>query len=760
MKTIQPFIDLGFHTIPLKGELKRLENGKKTIPQFELNWKTKYKDKFNNEATEIGCLLTGAISGILAIDCDDQTTYDLFKSLDLNNKWHFISKGKLLGGGTIIYKFDEDIETFSIQNKTIALDIFSNNGMVYLPSDANTTKEQWPQETLAELPNLVEMPATVKMLLLNLQQQYKLSKTNNSNEISITNSYANYLAPQLEIFVKDKKFMPSLFKVITPKSFRDLPDYVQHGYLHPDKVPNHRGSEYFSKLSAILGADVSVSKELYSNTIYTINNLWSEPMLRPRLESTILNPMLTGTASVNNESIWKYDEHWETRGIMFTTKLGEAAEIFFDDIKVAYYLINYTRSDLKIFYKEADALSYIETIGIGIPQRKNMKHLMPIVRTVMEPALPFGFYIKDSYHRQFNVFQQSRGLAILNDSTIYKKFYKKPTTIINYLETFIPDNFMRNYLLGFLKRKLTSFSYSPVILYFLGTHGSGKDTLVALLESILSDNYIAKPTTKEFLEQYNGWLVDKYFVQLDEYGNQLSRSADKQEALGKLKYYTGKENIQIRQMRTDGYKYNHKATFIMTANTNPLLIEDEDRRVALFDTPNILKDADWVKELGGIVATRNKMFTEINDFCYYLATEVNSLTADDYVSPPYTKGKQDLIASKLPAAHRLAFYFKNSMWDNIKSVMLDYNVPNLLEDVNNCRIFEDDLYLLYNAMTDGRGTKPGLSKVMRENDFEKIPTTKDGLKAYYYYFKTLKGLPSHKPFKDETIITKHKINLN
>jgi len=33
-----PFIELGWHTISLGGELKRLPNGKKTIPIFGKDW--------------------------------------------------------------------------------------------------------------------------------------------------------------------------------------------------------------------------------------------------------------------------------------------------------------------------------------------------------------------------------------------------------------------------------------------------------------------------------------------------------------------------------------------------------------------------------------------------------------------------------------------------------------------------------------------------------------------------------------------------
>src|SRR5690606_37278455 len=126
-------------------------------------------------------------------------------------------------------------------------------------------------------------------------------------------------------------------------------------------------------------------------------------------------------------------------------------------------------------------------------------------------------------------------------------------TIINYFESLIPDDEMRAYVLIFLRTKLTTFNYSPVILYFIGKPGSGKDTLVNILRQIIGNEYVSKPDTKVFLEQYNGWMIDKFIIQLDEYGNKLTRTADKQEVLGKLKAYTGSAALQIRAIRQDGY---------------------------------------------------------------------------------------------------------------------------------------------------------------------------------------------------------------
>jgi hypothetical protein len=750
MKTIQPFIDLGFYTVPLKGRLERLIDGKpgeKSTPQYPGNWKSKYQAEFNEEAAKLGGVITGAISNIIAIDCDSAVTYELFKAHDPENKFHFISKGKPKGGGTIIYKYPHltdgsaPLSSFSIQDELLNLDFYSDNGFVYLPSDENTTKEQWSEEELTQLPKLHDLPPVVNVLLHTLYKQYLLTKNSSGKELPSTDrplQKANYLAPQIELMLSKGEFMPSVFRIITPKDLRSIEQYVRHGYLHPKNVPDGRGSEYLSKVSAILGADSSISAELYIKAIKFINDLWDEPIKHDRLIQTITDPMVEGKASVNGTVIWQYDEHWKTRGLTFTTKFGESAEVFFDDVRAIYYLINHTSGLVKSYQKDCDVYSYMDTVGVAVPLRKEFKPLLPLVRTKMDPSIPFGFYSKDEYTREFNMFQQTPALRILNDPTPYAGLYKRPENMLNFFSSLVPDSIMRHFLLRFLKCKLTTFNYSPVVLYFLGTHGSGKDTFVTILGNILGHQYIGKPATKEFLEQFNGWIIDTYFTQLDEYGNQLSRISDKQEALGKIKAYSGKRNIQIRQMRTDGFSYDHNTTFIMTANSQPLLIEDGDRRLAFFDTPNVLKDEAWVVQAGGITTVQSLLLDEIKDFCYYLATEVDDINPDDYVAPPVTQHKHTVIASKLPAAQRIAYCFKNHLLDMLYETCKEWETFKIFSTAAEGRVYEEDLFDLYMLITEEKGVRRGLSAAMKDSGYDKIPTTKEGEKAYYFQINELK----------------------
>lgn len=554
-----------------------------------------------------------------------------------------------------------------------------------------------------------------------------------SNEVK--RAISNRLAPMLEVFVKGKRYDPAVFKIITPYSFRDLPSYVTKGHLHPNDVPIGRGSEYLSKVSAILGADISVNRELYTNTIMLINSLWSEPMGEKQLMSTIINPMLEERATVDGQVIWQYDQHWEQMGFIATALNGDYLESYYDDVKGLYYLVNYTVPYVKTFGDKRPVITTLKTLlGRSITETQ-YDSTKQIIRTVLSPSLEFGHvHGTDS----FNLFHQTKELNILNNPLPYRDNYVRPTHIIKYFESLIPDDFMRQYVLSFLKTKLTTFEYSPVVLYMIGKPGSGKDTLVNILSTIMGSEYVAKPDTKVFLEQYNGWLVDKYVVQLDEYGNKLTRSFERQEALGKLKMYTGKRDIQIRAMRSDGFNYTHAATFIMTANSNPLPVENDDRRFALINTPNKLATQDWVVEAGGVRHVVERLIpAEIMDFCYYLATEVPTLKGNDYVIAPETEDKERLILDSMPAAEQIVFYIQNGRYEELAELAAEYAVHNFKDGWDKCRLRDEKVSELYAAMTEGHGVHRTVIRLLKGVGVTRSHTTKMGQNDFYYYINDL-----------------------
>lgn len=747
MENIKPFVELGWHTVPLRGELKRLEDGNKTIPKFEDNWRAKYQTERNTTITRLGGTITGEVSGIIAIDCDNTEAFLLFKAIDPDYNFIFKSKGKLDSEGkekdcgTFIYKYSPAIEdSFSINDGSMALDVYSNRGFVYLPTSANETKVAWGDD----IPELRELPHTTLVLLQQLKKAADNKHGATSVHTAVNIMTANCLAPLVTQFnAGSGKMMPGLFRIITPRDFRDLPGYVKHGYLHPKDVPAGRGSEYLSKVSAILGADISIDIDTYTAAMHGINGMFDDPMDKRRLDSTILDPMINEKASINGVPIWKYDKDWEQYRLVLSTKRQSNLELCFDDYRNMYYAVDLANEHLRSFNRDTDLMAFISAAAVSPPRKVDVLRSIPIVNTRAEPNNPFGFNQGDDpTARTLNTFKQTPELAIISDPESYVAFYKYPATTLKFLETLVPEKEMRDFLLGFTKRKLTTFGYSPVILYFLGVHGSGKDTYVKILEKIIGS--VSRPTTKEFLDMFNGYMLDTYIVQLDEYGNQLTRVSDREEALGKLKAYTGKQNIQIRQMRTDGFMYKHNATFIMTANKNPLMLEDGDRRVALLPTPNVLNELDWVTEMGGPTVVHDRILDETKDFAYYLATEVPMLSDQAYMKPPESESKRTLVADSMFAAQRIAYVLKHGMKQYLIDLAEEYAVPEIAKAIARKRITTKDMEPLYAAMTDFNGDMRSLNKAIKSMGVDLVPTTnRGGDKVYYYRLGWLIGEGEH-----------------
>ena len=732
-----PFIELGWHTISLGGELKRLPNGKKTIPIFGKNWLEKAINDIETKPAPLGGAVTGKESGIIAIDCDNSTTYNLFKALDPDYKFHFISKGKKNKAGeeqhcgTIIYKYTDKLsDSFKISSEDLDLDFLSTGRMTYLPTLANETKHP-----LEYLPELKEPPHEVITLLKSLQQA-KDARDKHVTASPMSHHKFN-LAPQVQMFVKTGYVNKALFKIITPYDFRDCEEYRQNGFVHPKNIPDGRGSEYLSKVSAILGADVSVDVDLYVKAMRELNERFEEPMPLSRLNKTIIEPMCEGHAKGEDGTpIWKEDPDWQSTVMTFLTRHNTIINVFYDYSRRMYYVVDLAEETVQTFGQVQQLANHLNSITFERSKPAEITSSVPNVLASSQPEKLFGFYA-DGIRERFNTFVSTPAYKIFKTPEEYTEDYKPPRVTLKYLETLVPDEMMRTYLLQFLRRKLDTFEYSPVILYFLGVPGSGKDTFVNLIENIVGEPSIERPSAKMFLEKNNAWILDKLFVQLDEYGDQLTSYNDRQEALGLLKQYTGKPRIAIRVMREDVCSYEHKATFIMTANRNPLMLDAEDRRVALFNTPHTLLDAPWVYAEGGIEQIHYKLEQELCDFCYYLSTEVDNLDPKSYTSPPASEDKERLIAESMPVAKRICYYLKTRNWKEFRNIGDRYGPRSLYDRIDQNKLLESDLVELYEEL---KGSEPDpratatIRHAMRDMGFDSKRTTLPGHRHGYAYF--------------------------
>lgn len=707
MKDLTAFIELGWFTVPLgDGTIERLPGNKKTTPVFPSDYYSKYSTKKNENATALGAVLTGVASNILAIDCDNTNTANIFKSLDPDYEFVFVGTGKKDKEGkpiksiAMIYKYEEAFfKSLSIHNKLFSFDLLSNNKILYLPTDNNKTKKPFT------IPHEVKvMPESTRALITTLVEA-KASRTASPTISSATKMPLFFLC---EDALKGKQAaLTTLLKIVTPKEYR-----VNNKVPLPKEIQGGR-SIYLSRISAVFGADQSIDTYTYASMMNLLNNMLDPPLEKERFCQTILDPMILGKAMSpsTGKPIWQHNEEWQNNVSTLQDKDEKIIHLFYDKERQNYYVIDLEGQNNKEFLSDMDFYNYLSAVVSYPPSKIEIKRIIPLKQVTADPTEDYGYFSEEKPYDRFNLFKASVYLQIFNDSLEHE--YSPPTTTLRFLHHLIEDPEMETYLLKFLKRKFKTFDYSPTVLYFLGASGAGKDVFVNLLEQIMGEEFIAKPSANQFIELFNGWMQDKYFMQLDEFGNQLPSAQKKDMALGIIKTITGSRRIQIRKMRTNSFMYSHNMTIILTSNTIPFALDPDDRRIALFNCKKPLNNQDWVIELGGTSKVIELLKQELPDFMYYLANKVEDMSSDEYTTPPSTKSKLGLIFKSMPMAQKIAFALQYKMWKEFHRLAMDFNCVDVFRYAGEGIIKERDIVALFSAATESRGHKKTIIEAMK-----------------------------------------------
>jgi len=674
MKDLLPFAQLGFHLVPLNGLITREDGGRKKLPAFPPMWKEKYLATAydpvadNQPVALTGAFITGNSSGAISVDCDDQKTLDIFRALDPEYEFVFMSKDKPAGGGSVIYRINDeikDLEAFKIHNSTMQLDYLTDDLLQFLPTSGNQSKVEWEGETLKDLPELREPSPSVITLLKILGDLKKESHVAQNSQGQLTNaaqsSHYKNLAPFIDSFLQSKDFFGSLdlFRILCPKSMRDLPQYKAEQTLHPDNVPDGLGNEYMTSICGTLVFDDSVSPTMFTSFIKNVNKLWSDPMDKDSIETRIKHQL--------KRPEWVYDDRWRERVPVILTRYGTLINIFYDPLTKLYYVVDNKTGMLS--FVSVDALpKHINSVVQGSKRyaTKDMFGRMDQKHVVVSPLEEHGDISAEfALLGRYNLFSRSRAYDILLNPEKYEEEFKgkTPHNTIAFFNHLVPDEETRKYLLRFILTKLTTMNFSEVVIYMLGVMGSGKnlfmDWLAKFTENRMTTAGADYQLTVEvdlpvFLEKYNLWVKNALFANLDEYGEKSSHNSEDKRIMAQLKSYTGKEQFQLRTMHTDATSATHKCTFVLTANENRLSPDLSDRRLFMIDTPEALKDAEFVQHVGGKTMFVRELFEEQELWAYYWATEFKPLSNDQYRTPPDTAFKRKLIMRHLPPSKKIA----------------------------------------------------------------------------------------------------------
>ena len=697
IENIQPFIDLGLFTVPLNGHRIYRDGKDKKGYSFPSDWQKHFLRELNELSTPIGGLLPTADT-IVAIDADDDATYDLFRSLDPTNTAYFDSiakvdkEGKPLKSGTILYKGHESIPPSFRATNGSALDFYSGTGLVFLPTVKNETKTVWQEDEEGKLHNhkgelvvIKDMPQVVKDLISIIKLKPPVEK--GIGETATHSRGKGFMGRKLPNYdLEGDTYHPELSRYLTPKEYRS-PLYMKQGHLHPNDIPNgSSGHIYLFKIASILAGDNTVDKTLFRDTLYYFNNLWDNPMSTKLLEKTIVVPILRGQLNPKGEAYWQYDEDWETvGGYTATAKRNfEQLEVFYDSSKQQYYIHSLENDTVQSIGDINNLTKYLRG-AVGLVDQKEIFTEANDIHTFSLPTQDFGYF---NNGQDFNLFKASKELQILNDPEAYKDSYKIPSEFIAYIEHFIPSEEQRNYFLSFIRTKLTTFNYSPVVPYIIGVQGSGKNTIMTVLQRILGGSQYVKTDVggEQFLEKYNSWLMDTYFVQLNELGDTLTSQNDKKKAQGILKNYTGSKEFECRAMHTDTFTYPQTATFIMTANHSPLSIEDTDRRLYYIATPNTFDHSPQCQEVDP-VTIYEAILGQTEDIAYWLATSYKNLQPHEYIRAPEAEGKMAMIFESLNSSTKIAWALDNGHFD----MLMEWLIAPM--EIFNADVANDKLWL-------------------------------------------------------------------
>ena len=708
------YIDRGWYTVPLtKPTLYRLDNGKKSDAGMPNNW-TKYHNEFNEIPTKIGSVLPGAKSNLLVIDCDSTETTEMMETLinaiypDYKAKTYSIGKldenKQLIKGSKWFFTHDPDIP--AMHTGPYKLEVFSGNGddkqQVFLPTPANKTTTPWDH-----IPQLQPVPSTLKMLL---DVWYKASKPQVVNTSTSTNNHTFNLAPMVEKQLSRSTVSPTLFAILTPKAFRNQL-YREKGYLHPNDIVDGEGNEYMTKVSAILGSDKSISKELYQRMMHFINDQWEHPYSEREL-ATKMDYMTSGAATTSNGSLWQYDPDWELARFMDYNRVEQMMEYYLDPELLEIVEINHTTTRSRVLQPKqyGAALSLLTTKTIKGKNKAEIFHAsVPAMTTVVEPTKPFG--PQSDY--KYNKFIASPAIEIIQNPDTYKQDYTRPEAFHNYLRSLMPIDEDRNYIMSHLRTKLTTFKYSPVVYYFVGAPGSGKGMFGKMVQKLVGEQYTAPDLGRtELIGLSNAWLEGKFFVMFEELHEALKGYADNQLGQSNIKRWTGSETASIKKMRADPYPVPMLATFILNQNGNTFRMDIKDRRYYFIDTPDTL-DFNLGEEARA---------TNILDIAYYIATEYPLLSDRDYVIPPMSEHKQASIMEKQPYEVQVLTYLANGQFDIVYNMInsTGASMSRFIEKRADDYITEDSLIDIYRS-----GTVLGESL----NDGEILHKWKNGIKA-------------------------------
>lgn len=179
--------------------------------------------------------------------------------------------------------------------------------------------------------------------------------------------------------------------------------------------------------------------------------------------------------------------------------------------------------------------------------------------------------------------------------------------------------------------------------------GIGKSTIGTVIRHLVGERNARVAQTKDLKSQFDGWLVGKLFVQIDEV-----YEAGNWDLANKLKPLITEPTVSVNVKYGPQMEIMNFARLMMFSNhTAPLNIEAGDRRYFVFNSDAQPRDDDYYEDLYRYLGndhTMNELYT------YFMRHDISAF--NPFRRPPMTEAKAQIIED---SGNPLAVYVTNAV---------------------------------------------------------------------------------------------------
>ncbi|MBP1097485.1 primase-helicase family protein [Bradyrhizobium diazoefficiens] len=267
-----------------------------------------------------------------------------------------------------------------------------------------------------------------------------------------------------------------------------------------------------------------------------------------------------------------------------------------------------------------------------------------VLAVLDDPTLDFGFIMAEALAfspGQPEISQDELGRKVLN---LWRpppwrevSISRRPEPFLEHLKyLFDADEAVIDHILNFLGHLVQrpQERVNHALLLTSATKGIGKSSFGTIVRRLVGENNSRVAQTKDLKSQFDGWLMGKLVVQVDEiyeHGNW--------DLANKLKPLITEPTVSVNVKYGPQVEVSNFARFIMFSNHSaPLDIEDGDRRYFIFESKAKARDDAYYQTLHAFIDSTDGMNSI---YSYLMQRDLRSFRP--FAAPPMTQAKRSII---------------------------------------------------------------------------------------------------------------------